>query len=126
MRAIDRRTAGAEQQQIVESALVESPVPHRPGVDMDKARMRIPPDAAAPHRAGRFHRLGELRVEAKIKRSPIYVLAVLGHPESRAREHRIGLRRAVGGEDRCLGQADGVENIGKKIDDPDVHLGVNP
>jgi hypothetical protein len=45
------------------------------------------------------------------------VLAVIGDAEGRARQHRIGLPRAVGGEDGGLGRADRIHDGGKKIDD---------
>jgi len=46
-----------ENKKAVEPAFVECPVPHRPGIDMDKAGMRVLTDAAALHRPGFGHRL---------------------------------------------------------------------
>ena len=50
------------------------------------------------------------------------MLAVLGHPKGGAREHRVGLLCAIGGEDRRAGGTDGVEHIRQKIDHADIHL----
>src|SRR5438132_11620343 len=107
---------------MVEARLVERPTAHRPGVDMDKPRMRVPPDAAPLHCTGCIHCFTELRSEAHIERAAVDVLAVLGHPEGGAREHRVGFGRTIGGKDCRVGLTDRIENIGEKIDHFDIHL----
>jgi hypothetical protein len=45
---VEPQPATVKYQEAFESALIESPVPYRPGVDVDKTRLRIPADTAAP------------------------------------------------------------------------------
>ena len=63
-----------------------------------------------------------LDLETHIERPADDMLAVLGYAEGRAREHRVGLGRAIGRKDRRSGFADRIEDIGQKIDDPDIDL----
>ena len=111
-----------EDQQAVESGLVKRPVPHRPAIDVNETRMRVPPDAAALHRPGGIHRHGDFRVEPQVERAAQDVLTVLGHSEGGACEHRVGLGRPIGRKDRRAGLADRVQNIGQKVDHTDIHL----
>src|SRR5262249_25244395 len=120
--AADPQLTAVKYQEAIQPAFVEGPIPHRSGVDMDKAGMRVPADAAAFHGAGRGHRVGEPRSKMQVERPAIDMLAVLGHSEHRAREHRIGLGRAVGGEYRRPGFADRVHDTGQKVDHTDVDL----
>ncbi len=123
MRAGEGHPAFAvEQQQIAEPAFIERPIAHRPGVDVDEVRMRIPADAAAAHRPGRLHRLRQLGVERDVERPAIHMLAVFGDAEHRARQHRVGFGGAIGGQDRRLGGADRIEDVGEKIEHADIHL----
>src|ERR1700731_3079483 len=64
---VEPQPATVKYQEAVESALVESPVPYRPGIDVDKTRLRIPADTAALHRPGSGHRIGKLRFEADVE-----------------------------------------------------------
>jgi len=84
--------------------------------------MRIPADTSALHRPGFGHRVGKSRVKAKVESAAQDVLAVLGNTKVGAGQHRIGLGGTVGGQDRRLGLADGVEHIGQEIDHPEIHL----
>src|SRR5208282_4221921 len=84
--------------------------------------MRIPTDTAALHRSRRIHRLGELRAKTYVERTAVDVLTLLGHPEGCARKHRVGFGGAIGGKDSRAGLADRIEDIGEKVDDPNVHL----
>src|SRR5271168_4125299 len=49
--------AGVAEQQISKPVAVELPVAHRPGVDVNEPRIRIPADATALHRARCPYRL---------------------------------------------------------------------
>src|SRR5271168_1463118 len=109
-------------QEAIEPAFVERPIPHRSGIDVDKAGMRVPPDAAALHRAGLCHRLGEIRVDAYVKRAAEDMLAMLGDTEHGAGEHRVGFGRAIRRQYRDFGLAYRIQNIGQEIDDPDIDL----
>src|SRR5205085_10873695 len=68
----------AADQQGSKVGVVEVPVAHRAGIDMHKARMRIPADAAALHRARRLHRLGELVAKMHVEGAAVDVRAVPG------------------------------------------------
>jgi hypothetical protein len=118
--------AGIEFQEAVEPALAEGPVTYRPGVDVNKTRLWIPADPAAPHRPGSGHRIGKPCFEAKVERVAQDMLAVLGNTKGGAGEYRIGLGRTVGGKDRRFGLADGIEHIGEEIDHPDIQLRLLP
>lgn len=75
---VEPQLATAKYQEAVESALVGSPVPYRPGVDADKTRLRILADTAALHRRGFRHRIAKLRFEANVERAARDMLPVLG------------------------------------------------
>src|SRR5215471_3955431 len=111
-----------EYQEAVEPALVESPIADRAGVDMDEPGMRVPADSTALHRARCRHRLGKPRIQTDVERPADDVLAVLGNAEHRSGEHRVGFGRAICRKDRRPSLPDRIENIGQKIDDPDIHL----
>src|SRR5665213_1708126 len=111
----------AVEQQIAEARIVEIPVAQRAGIDVDEARIRIPADAAAPHRARRLHSLRQLGVEMYVERAAVKVLAVLGDPEIGAREHLVRLARAVGREDLRLALPDRIHDRAEKVEDADIH-----
>ena len=111
-----------KHQEAIEPAFVERPIPHRSGIDVDKAGMRIPPHAAALHCAGLCHRLGEIRVDTYVERAADDMLAVLGNSERGAGEHRVGFGCAISRQDRGFGLAYRIQNIGQEIDDPDIDL----
>ena len=100
--------------------MIEVPVAHRPGVHVHKAGMRIPADPAALHRAGRLHGVGELVPKMHIEGAAIEVLAVFRDPEMRLREHRVGLRRAVGRQNHRLALADRLHHRGQEVEHPDI------
>src|ERR1700736_943240 len=93
---VEPQPATVKYQEAFESALVESPVPYRPGIDVDKTRLRIPADTAALHRPGFGHRIGKLRFEADVERAAHDMLAMLGDAKGRPGEQRIRLGRAIG------------------------------
>src|SRR5712691_1923272 len=64
--AVEAVTPAVDQQRAEPPAL-KIPVAHRPGVDMEKAGMRIPADAAAFHPPCRLHRLLEPRPEVDVE-----------------------------------------------------------
>jgi hypothetical protein len=123
---IEPQPAAIEYQEAVKAALVEGPVAYRPGIDVDKTRMRIPADTAALHRPGSGHRIGKPRFEANVERPADDMLAVLGNAKGRAGEHRICLGGAISRKDRRFGLADCIEHIGQEVDDPDIDLGLLP
>src|SRR5205814_7310056 len=102
----------AIEQQIIQSFLIERPIAHRPGVDMKKTRVRIPPNPAALQSARSLHCPFVVGVEANIERASVDVLTVLGDAEMGARQHRIGLTRSVGREYGCTLLPDGVHDTG--------------
>src|SRR5436853_4646741 len=110
----------AIQEQGIQSSLVQRPVAHRPGVNMEKTRLWIPPNAATLQRAGRLHRSFVASIEANIERAPVDVLTIFGDSEMGTRQHRIGLARAVGREDRCTLLPDGLHDAGKKIEQANI------
>jgi hypothetical protein len=58
--AVEAETLAIEEQ-CTEPVLVEVPVSHRSGIDMEEFGMRVPADAAALHRTCREHCFGEQR-----------------------------------------------------------------
>jgi len=84
--------------------------------------MRIPAHPAALHRARRLHRLGELVAEMHVEGPAIEMLAVFGDTDIMLGQHRVGLRRAVGRQDRGACLADFPHNPGEKIYDPDIDV----
>ena len=112
----------ALEKQRAKPPLIEVPVAHRSGVDVQEPGPWVPADTATLHRPRCPHRGGEPRSEMNIERATIEVLAILGHPERRARQHRIGLGRPIGGEDaRALG-INRIHDRGEEIDDRDINL----
>src|SRR6266576_3851334 len=110
----------AIEQQMIQSFLIERPVAHRPGVDMKKTRVRIPPNPAALQSARSLHCPFVVGVDANIERASVDVLTVLGDAEMGARQHRIGLTRSVGRE---YGRARGsyrVHDAGEKVENADI------
>src|SRR6516162_9904186 len=104
--------------------LVECPVTHWPGIDVDKAGTWVPAYATALHRSCRRHCLAEPRAQVYIESAAADMLAVFGHAKGRARQHRIGLCRAISRKDRCSGLADCIEDVRQKVDQTDVDLGL--
>src|SRR5437763_14837796 len=108
------------QWESVEPAAIERPVAYRPAVEVKEPRAGIPADAAAKHRARRLHRLLVAAVEPDVERPAIDVLAVIGDAKGRLCQHRVGLARAVGGQDRRFCRAHGIHDAGEKIEDADI------
>src|SRR5271156_5405264 len=54
------------EEQVVETAAVQFPVPQRPTVEMDEMRVRIPADAAPLHRARRLLSAGQAAIEGNV------------------------------------------------------------
>jgi hypothetical protein len=123
---VEPQPAAVKYQEAVEPARVESPVPYRPSVDVNKAGMRVPADATALHRPGFGHCIGKLRFEANVERAALDMLAALGNAKGRPSEHRIRLGGTIGRKDRCLGLTDRIEHIGQEVDHPDIDLGLLP
>jgi hypothetical protein len=92
-RALEMQPAAVEQQQILEAGTVQRPVAHRPDVDMDKARARVPADPRAASLAlCSLH--GASFEPSEMSSAPaVDALAVLGHAEHRSRS--IALVSAV-------------------------------
>src|SRR5690348_14092228 len=101
----DAKLARIEFQQPVQPALVENPVPHWPGIDVDKPRIWIPANAAASRRPCCGHSLCELRVETEVERAAVNMLAVISYPEGRAGKDGVRHGCAIGREDGSLGLA---------------------
>ena len=59
-------------------------------------------------------------VEPDIERAAVDVLAVVGDPERRFRQHAVGRDGAVGRQDRSAARADPVHDGGEEIDDADL------
>src|SRR5205823_5663603 len=74
-------TVSFVEEQPAEPRLVEVPVAHRSGVDMEEAGTRVPADAALFHRPRGPHRVAEPGPEMDVERPTVKVLAVLGDPE---------------------------------------------
>ena len=74
---------------MIEPALFERPIAHRPGVNMDETGPRIPTDAAAFHRTCDPHRLLEPPVKADVERPAIEVLAVIRDAECGAGQRSV-------------------------------------
>src|SRR6185312_4176884 len=85
-----RRRADEE---ILDAAAVDLPVPHRPGVDMDEMRVRIPADAAALHRQRRFLGLGDLAAKGDVERLAEKMLALFGDAEILLAQLAVGFWR---------------------------------
>ena len=58
--------------------------------------------------------------EPDVERAAVDVLAVVGDPEGRFRQHAVGRDGAVGRQHRRAGRADPVHHGGEEIDDADI------
>ena len=108
------------EQQPSETLLAKRPVPHRAAVEMDEARIRIPADPAAPHRAGRQHRILEPGREIDVEGAAVEMLAALGHAEHGSRQHRVGLRRSIRRQHGRPRRSDRIEDAGQEVEHLDI------
>jgi hypothetical protein len=113
---VEAKTLAIEEQR-AEPVLVEVPVAHRSGVDMEEPGMGVPADAATMHRPCREHRFGESCPKTYVECAAVEMLAVFGDPERGALQHRVGLERPIGGEDACALRINCIHHRNEKIYD---------
>src|SRR5438094_4442410 len=83
------------EQQRIQRSPVERPGTHWSGVDVEETGVRIPTNSAPPQTSREQHRLFATGFEPNVERAAVDVLAVVGHPEGRLRQHGVGLAGAV-------------------------------
>src|SRR5437868_10009544 len=88
---------------------------------MKKAGAWIPADPASLQRAGSLHRPLVAGVETNVEGAPVEVLAIFGDPEVSARQHRVGLTRAIGRQYDRARRPHCVHDTGEKIEHADLN-----